>query len=196
MILTHRPVPHALSQAFRSLSTAGVTPDQWGTPVQRLVYLFGNYQPVGHLGCDFGCPAGTPIVAAAPGTVVYAGPSQLMPRAIAEKYGYFVGSPDSGIITVIDHGDGTATAYSHQSEVFVSAGQRVSGGHRIGLSGATGRVDGAHLHMEYMTLPVNYGSPYYSRSDPMAQYGATAIAPVGTVTVADELIPGVPGLPA
>ena len=197
MILTHRPVPHGVSQQFGSNATAGVIPAEYGSSAQRLVYLFGNYQPVGHLGCDFACPSGTPIVSAAPGTVVWAGPSQNMPKHIADKYGYITGSPDSGNITIIDHGDGNATAYSHQSVVQVSIGQWVNAGQQIGLSGATGRVDGAHMHMEYMTLPINYGSPYYSRSDPMKQFGSASVAPAGNAPVAPArplLIPGVAGV--
>ena len=188
MILTHKPVPHAPSQGFGSNATGGVIGDWNGTVVQQLVAQFGNYQPVGHLAIDFPCPAGTPIVAAAAGTVVYAGPGQHMPAAIAAKFGYIYGpgGDASGNITIIDHGDGSATAYSHQSEVQVVASQWVNGGHQIGLSGATGRITGAHLHFEYMTLPINYGSPYYSRSDPMAQYGATSILPVGAITQEED----------
>lgn len=200
MTLTHRPVPHGISQVFGNNATAGVVGDWNGTETQRLVAQFGNYQPAGHLAVDFSCPTGTPIVASAAGTVAYAGPGQNMPASVAAKYGYIYGSPDSGNITVIDHGDGSATAYSHQSKVEVSAGQWVNGGQRIGLSGATGRITGAHLHFEYMTLPINYGSPYYSRSDPMRQYGAASIAPVGEVSPSPAnsarplLIPDLPEL--
>lgn len=192
MRLTHRPVPHGISQVFGNNATAGVVGNWNGTETQRLVAQFGNYQPAGHLAVDFACPSGTPIVAAAAGTVAYAGPGQNMPASVAAKYGYIYGSPDSGNITVIDHGDGSATAYSHQSKVEVSAGQWVAGGQRIGLSGATGRITGAHLHFEYMTLPINYGSPYYSRMDPMAQYGGN-IQTVGTTTPERPLL--IPGLP-
>lgn len=172
MILTHRPVPHAESQGF------GANPT-WNNPHP----VFGDYQSVGHLATDFSCPIGTPIVAAAPGVVVYAGWGQNMPQWIAEKYGYIFGPGGwaSGIITIIDHGDGTATAYSHQSEVLVSAGQRVTGGQAIGLSGKTGRSTGPHLHFEYMTLPINYGSAYYSRLDPMKQYSG-GIQVAGSIT--------------
>ena len=189
MILTHMPVPYAPNQVFGSNATAGVVGDWNGTVVQQLVAQFGNYQPVGHLAVDFPCPEGTPIVAAAPGTVVYAGPGQHMPAHIAAKYGYIYGpgGDASGNITIIDHGDGSATAYSHQKAVEVGAGQWVNGGQQIGLSGKTGRITGAHLHFEYMTLPVNYQSPYYSRSDPMAQYGAASIMPAGTITQEEDL---------
>lgn len=191
MILTHRPVPHGLSQGFKD------------GPTQNKPHpLYGNYQPVGHLAVDFSCPTGTPVGSAAPGVVVFAGPGQDMPDAIAIKYGYSRGSDKwaSGNIVIVDHGDSTATAYSHLSEVQVTTGQRVNGGQRLGLSGTTGRSTGPHLHFEYMTLPINYGSPYYSRLDPMAQYGSGGgITTVGTVAQRRLLIPDTseygPGIP-
>lgn len=186
MILTHKPVPHNISQTFANNATAGVVGDWNGTETQKLVAQFGNYQPGGHLAVDFACPTGTPIVAAAPGAVAYAGPGQNMPAAICAKYGYIQGSPDSGNITVIDHGDNTATAYSHQSEVQVKAGQWVNGGQQIGLSGKTGRITGPHLHFEYMTLPINYSSIRYSRLDPLAQYGGGGIKTVGNTTQEED----------
>ena len=76
MILTHRPVPHAESQGF------GANPTR-NNPHP----VFGDYQSVGHLATDFSCPLGTPIAAAAPGVVVYAGWGQDMSEWIATKYG-------------------------------------------------------------------------------------------------------------
>lgn len=179
MILTHRPVPHRINQGFG----AGATRNN-PHPV------YGDYQPVGHLAVDFSCPEGTPVVAAASGTVAYAGWGQHMPEHIAVKYGYIAGAEGwaSGRIVIIDHGDGSATAYSHQSRLDVSTGQWVNGGQQIGLSGTTGRSTGPHLHFEYMTLPIDYRSPFYSRRDPMAQYGAGAVIPTGTVTPGRELL--------
>ena len=167
MRLTHRPVPHGISQGFGAGATRG-----------RPHPVYGDYQPVGHTAVDFSCPTGTPIAAAAPGVVVYAGWGQNMPKHIAVKYGYVTG-PDgwaSGIITILDHGDGSATAYSHQNEFLVGTGTRVQGGQILGLSGTTGRSTGPHLHFEYMTLPINYGSLFYSRLDPIAQYGGIDVA--------------------
>jgi murein DD-endopeptidase MepM/ murein hydrolase activator NlpD len=91
-----------------------------------------------HEGIDIGCPSGTPIHAAAAGTVVYAG----------WEGGY-------GNLTVIDHGGAIATAYGHQGSFAVSSGQRVSQGQVIGYSDCTGRCFGPHLHFE---VRVN-GSP-------------------------------------
>jgi murein DD-endopeptidase MepM/ murein hydrolase activator NlpD len=93
-----------------------------------------------HEGIDIGAGTGTPIAAAAAGTVVYAG--------WEEGYGNFV---------VIDHGDGLATAYGHQSRIAVSNGQSVSQGQVIGYVGCTGHCFGDHLHFEVRVggAPVN-----------------------------------------
>jgi murein DD-endopeptidase MepM/ murein hydrolase activator NlpD len=83
-----------------------------------------------HEGIDIGVPCGTPIHAAASGTVIYSG--------WADGYGNFV---------VIDHGNGLATAYGHQSAIYVSSGP-VSQGQTIGAVGSTGHSTGCHLHFE------------------------------------------------
>ena len=84
-----------------------------------------------HPGIDIAVPAGTPIHAAAAGSVIYAG----------WMSGY-------GNLTVIDHGNGLATAYGHQSSIAVSLGQSVSQGQVIGYVGCTGYCFGPHLHFE------------------------------------------------
>ena len=84
-----------------------------------------------HPGIDIGVPAGTPIHAAAGGTIIWA----------SWLGGY-------GNLTVIDHGGNMATAYGHQSSIGVSVGQHVSQGQVIGAVGCTGYCFGAHLHFE------------------------------------------------
>ncbi len=84
-----------------------------------------------HSGIDIGVPEGTPIHAAAAGTVVLA----------AWTGGY-------GNYTCIDHGGGLATCYAHQSAYAVSAGAHVSQGQVIGYVGSTGHSFGPHLHFE------------------------------------------------
>jgi murein DD-endopeptidase MepM/ murein hydrolase activator NlpD len=93
-----------------------------------------------HPGIDIAVPSGTPIHAAAAGTVIYAG----------WMSGY-------GNLSVIDHGNGLATAYGHQSSIGVSVGQTVSQGQVIGLSGCTGYCFGPHVHFEVRVngVPVN-----------------------------------------
>ena len=91
---------------------------------------FGMRWGTMHEGIDIGVPCGTPIHAAASGTVIYSG--------WADGYGNFV---------VIDHGNGLATAYGHQSAIYVSGGS-VSQGQTIGAVGSTGHSTGCHLHFE------------------------------------------------
>ena len=95
-----------------------------------------------HEGIDIGVSYGTPIHAAASGTVIYCG----------WESGY-------GNLTVLDHGGNLATAYGHQSSIAVSCGQHVNQGDVIGYVGSTGHSTGPHLHFE---VRVN-GSPV----DPM-----------------------------
>jgi murein DD-endopeptidase MepM/ murein hydrolase activator NlpD len=92
-----------------------------------------------HEGIDIGAACGTPIHAAASGTVVFSG--------WMDGYGNFV---------IIDHGNGLATAYGHQSAIYVSGGH-VSQGQVIGAVGSTGHSTGCHLHFEVRVngTPVN-----------------------------------------
>jgi murein DD-endopeptidase MepM/ murein hydrolase activator NlpD len=84
-----------------------------------------------HAGIDIGVAYGTPIHAAAAGTVVLA----------SWTGGY-------GNYTCIDHGGGLATCYAHQSSYAVSSGAQVGQGQVIGYVGNTGHSFGAHLHFE------------------------------------------------
>jgi murein DD-endopeptidase MepM/ murein hydrolase activator NlpD len=84
-----------------------------------------------HEGVDIGASTGTPIHAAAAGTVVYSG--------WMDGYGNLV---------VIDHGNGLATAYGHQSAIAAGMGAIVSQGETIGYVGCTGHCTGPHLHFE------------------------------------------------
>ena len=82
-----------------------------------------------HKGMDFRSAVGTPVRAGNSGVVVLAAPL------------YYEGN-----CVVIDHGLGLFTISMHLSRIDVHEGQRVATGERIGLSGATGRVTGPHLH--------------------------------------------------
>ncbi len=86
-----------------------------------------------HEGIDIAVPAGTPIRAAAAGTVVLA-------QSEAESGGY-------GNFTCLDHGGGLQTCYAHQSSFAVTSGS-VSQGDVIGYVGCTGHCFGDHLHFE------------------------------------------------
>jgi len=84
-----------------------------------------------HEGIDFPAGAGTPIVAAASGKVVFA-----------------EWQPAYGKMVEIEHGNGLVSRYAHTSNVFVKEGDLVVRGQRIATVGSTGRSTGPHLHFE------------------------------------------------
>ncbi|WP_297575616.1 M23 family metallopeptidase [uncultured Campylobacter sp.] len=82
-----------------------------------------------HSGVDFRAAVGSKVVASNDGVVVLA------------KERYYAGKS-----VVIDHGGGIYSQYYHLSKIKTKLGKKVKRGEVIGLSGATGRVSGAHLH--------------------------------------------------
>ncbi len=101
-----------------------------------------------HTGVDISAPSGTQIIAARGGTVIWT------------KSGGPYGNN-----TLIDHGNGLATFYAHQTSFAVSGGERVRKGEVIGYVGSTGYSTGPHLHFE---VHIN-GVPH----DPMGWFGGT-----------------------
>ncbi|MBO5004996.1 MAG: M23 family metallopeptidase [Clostridia bacterium] len=96
---------------------------------------FGSKESIrksAHKGIDIGAPNGTPIYAAADGTVTYAS---------YNSGGY-------GNLVIISHGNGIETYYGHCSKLYVKKGQKVSAGDNIAAVGSTGRSTGNHLHFE------------------------------------------------
>lgn len=98
-----------------------------GTITSRYGYRSRGF----HTGLDIATSMGTPISAAAGGTVSFAG----------WKGSY-------GNLVVIDHANGVQTYYAHCSELYVSAGTYVSQGQTISAIGSTGNSTGPHLHLE------------------------------------------------
>ena len=118
---------HGSSGATSTPSAAGLVWPVSGPITSPFGWRWGRM----HQGIDIGASTGTPIHAAAAGTVIYCG--------WEEGYGNFV---------VIDHGGNLATAYGHQSAIAVACGQTVSQGQVIGYVGCTGHCTGPHLHFE------------------------------------------------
>lgn len=86
-----------------------------------------------HTGVDFAGKNGAEIVAVADGVVTWS----------ADRYGY-------GIMVEINHGNGYATRYAHNSENLVSVGDEVKKGQVVSLMGETGRATGPNLHFEVL----------------------------------------------
>lgn len=82
-----------------------------------------------HGGVDLRAATGTEVRASGPGVVT-----------LSDELYY------SGNLVIVDHGGGLFTLYAHLSELRVKEGQEVAAGDLLGLSGATGRVTGPHLH--------------------------------------------------
>lgn len=97
----------------------------------RISCRYGNQGSYYHTGLDIAAPGGTPIKAAADGTVTYAG------------YHYSYGN-----LLIVTHSNGVQTYYAHCSRLYVSVGARVSQGQSIAAVGSTGNSTGNHLHLE------------------------------------------------
>lgn len=97
-----------------------------------------------HTGLDLATSSGTPIAAAASGTVTFSG----------WKGSY-------GNLLVISHGNGVQTYYAHCSKLYVSAGTQVSQGQTIAAVGSTGNSTGPHLHFEVRVNGVAYNPERY-----------------------------------
>jgi murein DD-endopeptidase MepM/ murein hydrolase activator NlpD len=106
-------------------------------PIQTNYNLSARYGQRGgiwsagwHTGLDFRVKSGTPVVAAANGTVIASG--------WGGAYGYRI---------EVDHGNGYVTSYNHLSKIEITEG-KVAAGQEIGKSGSSGNTTGPHLHFE------------------------------------------------
>lgn len=112
---------------------------------------FGPRWGTTHTGTDVAAPTGTPIVAAAAGTVEKS-------TAVIDSDGNY---RSYGEYIVINHGNGVKTLYAHCQQRYVAEGQYVQAGELIGTVGSTGNSTGPHLHLEVIvngkiTDPQNY----------------------------------------
>jgi murein DD-endopeptidase MepM/ murein hydrolase activator NlpD len=101
-------------------------------------------KPANHTGVDFAGKSGAEISAVADGVVTWS----------ADRYGY-------GIMVEINHGNGYATRYAHNSRNLVGVGEEVKKGQIVALMGKTGRATGPNLHFEVLkngsrVNPVNF----------------------------------------
>ena len=130
-----------LEQELRAFETAlrerAMIPSIWPVKGDLESGFGGRRNPFGgssfefHTGQDIDALYGTPVMAAANGTVTFAG----------WQNGY-------GQLVVIDHGDGLTTRYGHLSEIDAVVNQPITRGTLLGHVGSTGRSTGPHLHYE------------------------------------------------
>lgn len=122
------PLPDAspASGAPMTVPASGRVSSEYGPRVHPIT---GQHRP--HTGIDVAAPTGTPVRAAAAGTVTFAG----------SRGGY-------GNLVIVDHGGGRETYYAHNSANHVAVGDRVVSGQDIAAVGATGMATGPHLHFE------------------------------------------------
>jgi murein DD-endopeptidase MepM/ murein hydrolase activator NlpD len=136
-----------------------------------------------HEGIDFLADAGSQVVAAAGGVVVFAG--------FHPQYGYVID---------IDHGNDLVTRYAHCSKLLVKEGDVVARGRKISEVGSTGRSTGPHLHFEVRFRGVAQNpSKFLLASVPAARGStkvATAKAPSESARPAEESAKAVAPAPA
>jgi murein DD-endopeptidase MepM/ murein hydrolase activator NlpD len=138
--------------------------DASGNSASLFYYPFGSNGPTNdlriHHGIDMPNPAGQPIHAAGPGTVVFAGNGgSLIDTQNMDLY------PSYGNVVVIQHdfgfrGQKIFTLYAHMAAILAQQGQYVEAGDIIGLIGGTGDVSGTHVHMEVRIGENKYFSVY------------------------------------
>jgi murein DD-endopeptidase MepM/ murein hydrolase activator NlpD len=92
---------------------------------------YRTFDGIFHQGCDFGASQGTPIYAAAAGTVAYSGWENM-----------------SGNVVYLVHGNGVRSVYGHTSQLLCATGEYVEAGQLIALVGTTGYSTGPHLHFQ------------------------------------------------
>jgi murein DD-endopeptidase MepM/ murein hydrolase activator NlpD len=108
-----------------------------------------QYYHYGHYGLDIAADYGSPVRAAAGGTVIFAGWK----------------SNGGGYQVWVAHGSGLYTTYNHMSAISVGSGQHVTAGQQVGRIGQSGRATGPHLHFEVWRGGVWSGG---SRVNPLA----------------------------
>ena len=166
------PARVLVAQVAESLGVTGCVPGAWVNPLPPGTYTltspFGPRWGGFHDGQDFAAATGTPIRAAAAGTVISAGcTSPLCDRpGRLDAQGRPV-TRGCGLRVIIAHAQGVATTYCHASALIVHTGQTVMAGQVIGSVGSTGNSTGPHLHFE-VHLNTRPADAATSGTDPVA----------------------------
>jgi len=141
------PIPWALSSHDHFYFVRPISANTINWPLWNYRYggTYTGWEGVVHTGIDIDAPLSTPVRAAAPGKVVWAG------------YGVYSGRNDSkdpyGIAVTLEHdfgflGEKLYTIYAHMNKVYVQPDQYVNTGDILGIVGETGATTGPHLHFE------------------------------------------------
>lgn len=153
--------PWALTPNDHFYFSRPVAADEINWPLDNYRYgaQFPGLPDVIHTGSDFPAPLNTPILAAGPGIVMWAG-WDLFDRRLAPSEDPY------GIAVAIKHDFGFKdrrlyTVYAHMNRVDVVPGQRVEAGDPLGIIGTTGFTTGPHVHFE---VRVETGGFYASRN--------------------------------
>jgi murein DD-endopeptidase MepM/ murein hydrolase activator NlpD len=169
-----------VDRAAAQLGLPGCATTGWVLPLPTGSYqMSSGYGPRGgtfHYGTDFAAPTGTPIYAAAAGTVVTAACTS----PFCDRPGILGAdgtplTPGCGFEVQIQHPDAIATTYCHAQTLTVHTGQTVSAGQVIGTVGSTGNSTGAHLHFQ-----VHRNAPPISNAttvDPLAFLRTSGLIP-------------------
>lgn len=154
-VFSPQPSPDISNTLFTDQDEAGggisvassvyVWPTKYTTLTWRYGYsaCYGGNKEHKHWGIDLRAPTGTPVLAVTKSKVEYAGNDFYDPQRKITM--------NTGKTIVLANSEGTKFLYGHLSSIGVSTGKEVSVGQEIGKSGATGFVDGAHLHFGILT---------------------------------------------
>jgi murein DD-endopeptidase MepM/ murein hydrolase activator NlpD len=137
------PSPTPAPRTTTRSTTTAKAPTTYSGGTMRWPVVGGNnyisqYFRYGHYGLDIAADYGTPVVASAGGTVLFAGWK----------------SNGGGYQVWLAHGSGLYTTYNHMSAVTVGRGQSVGRGQQVGRIGQTGYATGPHLHFEVWIGPI------------------------------------------
>ncbi len=127
-----KTTPKTSAKTGSDLGTAAAGSGYFTNPVPGAILTQSIH---GNNGVDLGAPSGTPIHAAAAGTII-----------VSKNDGAWNGG--YGSYVVVSHSNGMQTLYAHMSKDIVSVGETVTQGEVIGYVGETGEATGNHLHFE------------------------------------------------
>jgi len=140
------PIPWAISPYDHFYFARPIAADEINWPLASYRYGGVFFEDVVHTGVDIDAPYGTKILAAGPGTVVWADWGLFLeaPGALEDPYGL-------AVVLRMDFGhkdEPLYSVYAHMSQIIAVRGQHVETGDVLGLVGATGATTGPHVHFE------------------------------------------------